>query len=377
MTVHLYGFAKDFNPSTDIFDPNHPPDGKRTEFGTMLARIGERYGAERHLRGLLIISDGADNGTRPALAEASRFRGIGCPIYTFGVGRTDTRSDQKDVAFTSVTPDPAPAPIKSDLTVRARLNAQGLEGVRVKIRMTISRNEKNPETSEEIEKEVVEAGRTIEVQLPKAMDNEIEIKTKAPDKPGEYRLRLDIPDPPPGDVSVENNHIETYLTVTKEGVRVLVVDRVRTELKFLRYALGSDKRFDVVEVIRQTEGSTGDANEASKLNLENEAYDVIIIGDVSRAAFLTLGEKFEAAVEERVKNKGMGLLMTGGAKSFGAGGWKDTPLGRLMPVDMSDNRQIDDKNGVLVHPAAECFRKIIISSGSIRTRRRARNSGTN
>src|SRR5262249_38302123 len=126
-TIYLYHFSKDFEPDHDKLTDDVKPEGKRTDFGTMLSKLYDRHQGERLLRGLIIVSDGADNGTaRPALPEATRWRGIGCPIYTFVVGGP-TASDQKDISFTSISPDPSPVPIKSDLKIRAKLNARSEE----------------------------------------------------------------------------------------------------------------------------------------------------------------------------------------------------------------------------------------------------------
>src|SRR5262249_44850957 len=45
------------------YAPDGPADGPRTDFGRLLHTLHDRHAQERHLRGLLILSDGADNGT--------------------------------------------------------------------------------------------------------------------------------------------------------------------------------------------------------------------------------------------------------------------------------------------------------------------------
>jgi hypothetical protein len=50
-------------------------------------------------------------------------------------------------------------------------------------------------------------------------------------------MRGDKLEPLPGELSPLNNWSETYLTVQKEGVRVLIVDQLRWEQTFLRDAL--------------------------------------------------------------------------------------------------------------------------------------------
>src|SRR5262249_43757395 len=130
--------------------------------------------------------------------------------------------------------------VKTDFTLRVMINAFGFVGLRPK--MVVSFDEgKGYET------------RLIEpVTLAKEKDNEIELKMKAPDRAGEYKLRIEIPmSETPGDVAPTNNVIETYLTVTKEGMRVLYVDRANYEHAATVRALAADNRIDLYQVVLQ------------------------------------------------------------------------------------------------------------------------------
>ena len=103
-TIYVYHFSKDFDPDRDKLTEDVRPDGKRTDFGTMLSKLYDRHQGERLLRGLIIVSDGADNGSKPALPEAQRWRGLGCPIYCFAVGTQGVNPLLKDIGFTSISP---------------------------------------------------------------------------------------------------------------------------------------------------------------------------------------------------------------------------------------------------------------------------------
>src|SRR5262249_9215987 len=147
----------------------------RTDFGRLLHTLHDRHAQERHLRGLLILSDGADNGTLyPAFGEAARWRGLGCPVSTFGLGQTTTSSDQRDVALTAITPEPSPVPIKAKLTIRVTADAPGFENKTVHMRLFLD------------DKEAVAQ----DVQLPKTAGNEVALTTDAPATPGEVRLTV-------------------------------------------------------------------------------------------------------------------------------------------------------------------------------------------
>jgi uncharacterized membrane protein len=61
------------------------------------------------------------------------------------------------------------------------------------------------------------------------------------------------------------------------------------------------------------------------------AWDSIVLVDVSR---LRLTTNQLAAIQQYVRDFGRGLVMVGGPKSYGAGGYTDTPIEETLPVDM-------------------------------------------
>ncbi|MCI0684867.1 MAG: glutamine amidotransferase [Gemmataceae bacterium] len=64
---------------------------------------------------------------------------------------------------------------------------------------------------------------------------------------------------------------------------------------------------------------------------ELAAFDAIILSDVPERAFT---EKQLEWIEEWVGQRGGGLLMAGGPRSFSAGGWDDTRIAEMLPVDL-------------------------------------------
>lgn len=325
-TVYLYHFSKEFDPDRDKLDDNVQPEGKRTEFGTMLSKIYDRHQGERLIRGLIIVSDGADNGTKPALPEATRFRGIGCPVYCFAVGSTGVNPLLKDIGFTSISPDPSPAAIKADIKVKAKVNAPGFPNYRAEIRLKIN--------------DEIKLQRKFE--LTKEFDNEIEFDTKAPDTPGEVKVSLELVNPPPDQSTTLNDQIETYLTVTREGVRVLAISKDYWELKGIRDALASDRRFDFVQITRTSEA--GGIEDEKKYDITQQRYDVIILGDVSPKMLTSARPRILTEIRDLVRDKGVGLVMTGGAYSLGGTQgiaqseyWKDTPIAEVLPVKLPAN----------------------------------------
>ena len=64
---------------------------------------------------------------------------------------------------------------------------------------------------------------------------------------------------------------------------------------------------------------------------ELSAFDAIILSDVAAEAFT---EKQLQWIEEWIGQRGGGLCMVGGEHSFASGGWDQTPLAAMLPVEM-------------------------------------------
>jgi uncharacterized membrane protein len=330
VNVVLVRFAEEISD----YDPYAKPDGQRTDFGRLLHSLHQRYGGERRLRGLLILSDGADNGTLyPALGEAARWRSIACPMSTFALGQETTSTDQRDVAITAMTPEPSPVPVKGKLTVRAAIDAPGFENREVQLHLLLD------------DKEV----KVQKARLAKPTGNEVELTTDAPANAGEVKVTLKA-DPLPGEATTSNNEISTYLTVTKEGVSVLIVDRLRPELKFIRSALSGDPRIRLFVAERQT-SEPPPAGETDLFQFDKQAYDVVIIGDVSYERLRTASPNADTKIEQLVRDKGVGLLMIGGYDSLGRD-WIGTKIAGALPVAL-DGTQSNEIVQFLPTPQAE------------------------
>jgi len=328
VTVHIYRFAEGLGP----YDPQGKADGKRTDFGEALHALfhDKGHGGESQLRSLIVVSDGADNGTRyPPMAEAEKWRTIACPIHTFAVGQTTTTSKQKDIILLNIFPEPAPVPVKGKLTVMGLVDNPGFQGTTARVRLLV--DDKEVAVQDEI--------------LAKATGNQVKLTTQAPDKPGEIKVTLKI-DKQFGEVSEHNNEVTTYVTVAKEGLSVLYVEgKIRAyEPKFLRRAL-EDPRFRVEYMVRLTDDELTKA-EAETLK---QPYDVIILGDITPRRLSGGDDTILNGIREQVR-RGTGLMMIGGLENFGKS-WRGTPIADVLPVDLSDSGQ--DERYIRMVPTAE------------------------
>lgn len=320
--VKWFRFAEELTEITP--DDLGQPDGKRTDIGGALRALYDRRDERTSARGVLLLSDGADNGGTPALAEAMRWRGAGIPLHTFACGNPSTTPKQNDVAITSISTSPSPfVMIKGTLTVRLRVDARGYAGSRARVRLFLE--------DDGADREVLAQ----DVMLPETTDNEVTLTTRAPDKPGEVKVKAVIETPEPDDLPL-NNVIETFITVSKEGIAVLLVDRTRAHEPqsiydaLARYA----PRINVTPVwIR------GGKAAPSRI-LDEQQFDVILLGDVSAAQLRSLDPQAIEKIEQQVR-RGAGLMVLGGYVNLGNGNWQGTALEKLLPVDLSENEQFD------------------------------------
>ncbi len=75
------------------------------------------------------------------------------------------------------------------------------------------------------------------------------------------------------------------------------------------------------------------------------AWDSIVLVDVSR---LRLSDAQLTSIQQYVRDFGRGLVMVGGPKSYGAGGYSDTPVEETLPVDMGVKDQQKQPDVALV-----------------------------
>ncbi len=310
------------------FDPTSQALGKRTDVGGWLHSLLKTHGGEQNLRGLVILSDGADNGTRhPALEQAARWRGLPCPIYTFALGSPTTTSKQQDIAVTAILPEPHIVPVKNKLVVKAKINALNFEGQTVHVRLFVDGKQ---------------VGRATPVTLKKTLDNEVVVGEVHPQRVGEVKVTVAV-DEVKGEVTTANNKMETYVTVTAEGVSVLWVEgkkRAYESVFAIRHALAKDKRFNVYYAERLKGGELA-VGKKDWFNFKDQHYDVIVIGDISGSRFAgDLKAGAFTTIREMVRDKGTGILMMGGYETFANSDWQDYPaLTEMLPVELTEPGQ--------------------------------------
>ncbi len=323
------------------YNPESAADGKGTDIGRWLHDLLLKHGGDSKLRGLVLMTDGADNGTMyVALKEAARWRGT-APIHTFAVGLATTTIKLRDIDLANLSTEPMPSvPVKGEFTVRGIVNAPGFENSTVEVKLYIEERREDPKTG----KTVVEkrlAAPAERVMLTKTAGNEVKIKCDAPSHPGDLKVTLQVQDLP-GEVTKVNNEKSTYVTVTKEGVSILWVEgklRAFESVFAIRHALSRDPRFRIYHAVRLKEAKPS-RQEADLFNFDKQHYDVIVIGDVSATRFSGGNQAVFNKIASLVE-KGTGLLMIGGYEALGNTDWQGTAIQSLLPVILNKTGQFE------------------------------------
>src|SRR5204862_5232593 len=139
----------------------------------------------------------------------ARWRNVPCLVHTFACGSPQTTTKQNDVAITSITTAPTPfVPVKGKLTVKVTIDARGFENTKARVRLFLDDKEK--------------LGKDVQLALTKG--NEVTLTCDAPAVPGEAKVKVTV-ETAEEDALPSNNTIETFVTISKEGISVLLVDK--------------------------------------------------------------------------------------------------------------------------------------------------------
>ena len=151
-----------------------------------------------------------------------------------------------------------------------------------------------------------------------------------------HMYRVDIS--APSDSISENNTAYGFIRVHGRP-RVLYVEGEAEYATTLKTVL--EKNHLTVEVISPAEVPT----DLALL----QSYDTVILSNVSADE---LSESHMVLIESYVRDLGKGLVVIGGDRAFGRGGYHDTPLERALPVDMTPKQRKESVALMLVVDAS-------------------------
>jgi uncharacterized membrane protein len=272
------------------------------------------------LAGIVLVSDGADNRSADLDKAAARLRARNIPVYSVGVGSPDFPRDTEVLRVT------APRRVLKDTKIEAEVSVRstGYPGRKSKI-------------------EVLDSDRVIQTQnITLGSDGEVKIYkvdfSSVSSGPRVFKFRVA---PFPDEVVSENKDQSVLISVDDEQSSVLYVEgEPRWEYGFLRRAILEDKNLRLVTLLRQANGKFLRQGVESGSVLEKGfptdkaelfRYKTVILGSVE-ASFFTFDQL--RMIADFVSQRGGGFLMLGGKNSFGQGGYANTPIEDLLPVNI-------------------------------------------
>ena len=160
-------------------------------------------------------------------------------------------------------------------------------------------------------------------------------------EPGPRLFKFKV-SPQDGELVTQNNVRESLVNVRDVREQILYFEgEPRWEMKFLRRAVADDKNLEVVALQRTADNKYmrifGDDPEDPeelvggfpKTREELFKYRGLILGSVEAGVFA--GDQLQM-IAEFVERRGGGLLMLGGGRSFGEGGYGGTPVADALPL---------------------------------------------
>lgn len=315
--------------------------GSALSFGGTQTRLAAAIESARQelaglpVSGLVIVSDGADT-TNASVADALlASKADALPVFTVGVGQ-ETLSHDIQIGRVST---PRTALKGTSLLVDAIVTQTGYAGQSVTL-------------------DVEDGGRIVgsqPVRLPADGDPlAVRVRFTASDAgPRVFKLKIA---PQPGEVVKENNQRDVQIDVRDRRERILYFEgEPRWEMKFISRAITDDPNLQLVTLQRTADNKylrlgVDGADELvagfPRTREELFAYRAIILGSVEASAFTADQLRMLA---EFVDVRGGGLLLLGGERSFGEGGYAGTPLADAMPVVLS-GKAAPSVSELKVHP---------------------------
>jgi uncharacterized membrane protein len=145
--------------------------------------------------------------------------------------------------------------------------------------------------------------------------------------------------PQQGEVVTQNNVRQSLVDVRDTREKILYFEgEPRSEMKFIRRAVADDKNLQIVTLQRTADNKflrldvdTPDEllGGFPKTRDELFAFHGLILGSIEAAAFSA--DQLQM-IADFVDRRGGGLLMLGGARSFGEGGYGGTPVADALPL---------------------------------------------
>lgn len=333
------------------------PTDSDTQLLTALRQVSSRFG-RRPPAGIVVFSDGRardESGVEPLAEQFARLK---APVHVVPVGDLGRGGD---VAIVAVV---APPRVRrfTEVEVQVFLRSYGYEGRRCEVSLTAPGDPEHPEVDRKL-------APPVPITLHDGFQSVgLSFRSDARTR----KLQIDV-STQPGEVSTANNRFHTEVGIDRTKIRVLYVEgssqplqpvqrgakyEVRGPYTDLQQALIEDE--DIECVVLSSAGGQGRLTRVTDAGgittargfpetvAELAAFDAMILSDVAADA---LTDQQLVWIENWIGQRGGGLLMVGGQRSFASGNWDGTPLAQMLPVDLRPDADWMPGTQVEVRPA--------------------------
>jgi uncharacterized membrane protein len=326
--LQLYRFGTTLEPIAPAAIAQLKAQDQGTRLLEVLQSVTREAGEQS---GILLFSDGIANGDRKALEAA---QSLPVPVFAVGVGDAEGFTDVRIADLRAPEFAFRGRELKLDLTVQA----YGLKGKTLPLYFNRGKN--------------LITSRSISVNAD-PFEQKITLSFM-PKEIGTHGFSLQIP-VQSGEQITQNNQKEFKLDVQRDKIRVLTLSGSPAwNYRFLRMALKQDPLIELVSfVFLRTPTDSVDVPE-NQLSLipfpiddifleELKNFDVVIFDDFSHRAY------FNPVYLDRVKEfvrDGGALAMFGGARAFDSGGYAESGLKDVLPVELDGKGRYETQGTV-------------------------------
>lgn len=315
--VRVFGFARETISLPSLAAV--PPPGTQTRIGDAMVQVLQTAGSVP-LAGIVLFSDGAENGDTLSEDRLAEIASYGVPIHTVGIG-PERSSNDLELERVDV---PAIAPAGATVNAAIGIRHDGAATTRLRVY-----DQDTLLASRELKLTGDSDLATFDVELPAG-------------EAGTRNLRFAL-DPLPGELNVVNNSQSHVMTVPARRRSVLYLEgEPRWEYKFLRRAVESERSLRLASLVRTTPNKNFRQGILTRAELadgfpstaaELFAYDAVIIGSYEAAS---LSNEQHKLLQEFVDRRGGSLLLLAGRNGLSAGGWSDAPIAQTLPTRLPE-----------------------------------------
>lgn len=317
--VRLFSFAAHTQslPAIDAV----PPPGPQTRIGDALLQLLQTAGSVP-LAGIVLVSDGAENGNTLSEEHLAQIASYGVPIHTVGVGPERIKGDLELENVRVAQVAPAGATVTAGIEVRH----DGAAATRLRVydhdRLLAARDLQLP----------ADAGlSSYNIEFPAG-------------QAGTHDLRFSL-DALESERNVINNTRSHVLNVPAGRRRILYIEgEPRWEYKFARRALESERSLRLTSIVRTTPNKyfrQGVSHPAELIDgfptdaVELFAYDAVIVGSYDASS---LSAPQHQLLRDFVDRRGGSVLLLAGRHGLSAGGWDAAAVSQMLPTHLPEKQ---------------------------------------